>query len=411
MPPIMRRLLFAVVALLALSLPARAKPPTDLATTPPMGWNSWNWHGKPAINETVVRETIDAMVSSGLRDAGYTYVVVDGGWRDTKLLPNGELVSHPLRFPNGMKRLADYAHSQGLKFGLHTTPGTRDCGGDPVGGFGHEEVHVRQFVEWGIDFIKLDRCKMEPAWTEAQVETVYRKWSDLLARCGRDIVLSINAHFYHDWHSSVAHMARTTEDIRARIHKGGATFDDTGKSHTGYRYLSVMEIADQNNASAAFAGHGHWNDAEMLVTGEQGLNEEEQKVHFALWCIMSAPLILGNDPRHMTEAEKAVVLNREAIAVNQDPTEQGRRVVQEGKREVWIKRLTGNRAAVLLLNRDAVETHSLTFDPNLAGIAADYTARDVYAGKDLGRQRGPLAKSLAPHSGWFLVVASESAQP
>ena len=133
----------------------------DLAKTPPMGWNSWNWFGKKEINEQVVREVIDAIVNQGLKDAGYTYVVVDGGWRDVKLDPDGKLVAHPVKFPHGIKPLADYAHSKGLKFGLHVVPGTHDCGGDPVGGFNREEIHVRQFVEWGLDFIKLDLCRQK----------------------------------------------------------------------------------------------------------------------------------------------------------------------------------------------------------------------------------------------------------
>jgi len=126
-----------------------------LAPTPPMGWNSWNWFGKQAINEQIVRGVIDAMATNGLRDAGYDYVVVDGGWRANHLGTNGELLTDPVKFPHGMKSLADYAHAKGFKFGVHTVPGTLDCGGDPVGGYGHEAVQVRQFVNWGLDFIKL----------------------------------------------------------------------------------------------------------------------------------------------------------------------------------------------------------------------------------------------------------------
>jgi alpha-galactosidase len=145
-----------------LAVSSHARPSPHLAPTPPMGWNSWNWHGKKDISEKVVEETIDAMVSQGLRDAGYLYVVVDGGWRDTTLGPDGGLRAHPTRFPGGMKRLADYAHARGLKFGLHTAPGTHDCGGDAVGGFGREAIHLKQFVDWGLDLVKVDKCKYEP---------------------------------------------------------------------------------------------------------------------------------------------------------------------------------------------------------------------------------------------------------
>lgn len=399
--------LFAITIAIALGLvlPVQARPPTELAPTPPMGWNSWNWHGKKDINEVIVRETIDAMVSSGLRDAGYKYVVVDGGWRDVQLGPGGELYSHPVRFPGGMKALADYAHARGLKFGVHTTPGTHDCGGDLVGGFGHEEVHVKQFVEWGLDFVKLDKCKFQPGWTEEQVKAVYSKWSDLLAHSGRDMVYSVSAYVYRDWYPDKCHMARTTKDIRSRIHNGGAAFDDTNKPHEGYRFLSVMEIADENNESAAFAGHGYWNDPDMLVTGEQGLTPEEQKAHFALWCIMSSPLMLGCDPRVMTQAEKNIVLNREAIAINQDPTGQGRRVRQEDGTEVWTKKLSGNRLAVLLLNRGTTGTKPITFQQSDGGPTGKWSVRDVFGQQDLGVFESAIAKPTPPHGCWLLIVS------
>lgn len=390
----------ALAALTAASVPA--KPPTDLAPTPPMGWNSWNWHGKKDINEKIVEETMDAMVAEGLRDAGYVYVVVDGGWRDTHLNEKGELLAHPTKFPHGIKHLADYAHARGLKFGVHTSPGTQDCGGDWIGAYGHEQVQLAQFVAWGLDFLKLDKCRYEPGWTEPKVKEVYTNWANLLARAPRPIVFSISAYEFRDWYPDTCQMARTTYDIAARIHKSRAIFDDdTPRTN----FLSVMQCAEINNRAAAQGGHGYWNDAEMMVTGEQGLTPEEQKAHFALWCIMSAPLILGNDPRHMNDAEKAIVLNREAIAVDQDPTEQGRRVRADGKAEVWVKRLQGNRAAVLLLNRDPKATLPVILRSADLGMKGKARIRDVYGKKDLGTLDGSLVKQTAPHAGWFLVVS------
>ncbi|MCX6307804.1 MAG: glycoside hydrolase family 27 protein, partial [Bacteroidia bacterium] len=152
----MKKLIFMSLLLATFANQAIAQKNPNLAVSPPMGWNSWNWYGKQNINETIVRQTIDAMAANGFKEAGYVYVIVDGGWRDTKLGPNGELLAHPVKFPNGMKALADYAHSKGLKFGVHTVPGTHDCGGDPVGGYNREEVHVKQFVEWGLDLVKVD---------------------------------------------------------------------------------------------------------------------------------------------------------------------------------------------------------------------------------------------------------------
>jgi len=393
-------------ALAAFASTSLAKPPTDLAPTPPMGWNSWNWHGKKDITETVVRETIDAMVSSGLRDAGYRYVVVDGGWRDTKLGPNGELLPHPVKFPHGIKPLADYAHRKGLKFGVHVVPGTHDCGGDAVGSFGREETHLRQFVAWGLDFIKIDKCKKDGEWTEPMVEAVYRKWSHMLAHCGRDILFNISAYTFRDWNPEVCHMSRTTQDITARISPGGKALFDDGKPHERFGHQSVMTIAEENNRFAARAGQGYWNDPDMMVTGGHGLTQEEEKAHFALWCIMSAPLFLGDDPRQMTVQEKQIVLNREAIAIDQDPTEQGRRIRQEGPLEVWAKKLRDGRVAVLLLNRDPKRSGTIELQAGEVGLPAAFGLRDVWAQKDLGAQRKSVAREIPARSGAFLLLAA-----
>ena len=389
-----------VLWLLSATSAIQAQAADDLAPSPPMGWNSWNWFGKNDINEQIVREVIDAMVNQGLRDAGYVYVVVDGGWRDTKLGPDGRLLPHPVKFPHGIKSLADYAHAKGLKFGVHTVPGTHDCGGDAVGGFGHEEVQVKQFVEWGLDFVKLDKCRMTGGWQEDQLEATYANWRKLLSASGRPIVLSISAYVFRDWYPQVGQMARTTGDIRARIHKGGAVFDGAK--------LSVMDVAEENNQSASFAGHGYWNDPDMMVTGNQGLTQDEQKAHFALWCVMSSPLMLGNDPRVMTQDEKDIVLNRECIAVNQDPTEQGRRIRKDGDVEIWAKKLTNNRVAVLLLNRNAQTTRPITLAAKDIGLSGKLRVRDLFEKQDLGTLESPLTKETRPHACWFLLLSSQT---
>ena len=367
---------------------------------PPMGWNSWNWHGKPAINEGVVRETIDAMVATGLRDAGYRYVIVDGGWRATRLAPNGELMAHAVKFPGGMKALADYAHERGLKLGVHTVPGTNDCGGDPVGGYGHEEVQVREFAAWGLDFIKLDKCRFSEGWTEDKVHEVYAHWAELLRHADREMVFSISAYTYRDWYPGTARMARTTADIRARIH-GGAVFDQGPTDTRGP--LSVMAIADINDRAAKFAGNGYWNDPDMMVTGGQGLTPDEERAHFALWCVMTAPLMLGDDPRHLTPLERDILLNRECLAVDQDTTEQGRRVRATNGVEVWVKRLAGDRAAVLLLNRDAHAAKEAELQPADVPLKAPWRGRDLFRGEDLPAG-APVRATLPPHGAWFLLV-------
>jgi alpha-galactosidase len=383
------------------SVEAASKAP--LAPTPPMGWNSWNWHGKPTINEAIVRETIDAMAANGLRDAGYNYIVVDGGWRDTKLSPAGELLPHPVKFPGGMKALADYAHERGFKFGLHTVPGSHDCGGDQVGGFGREDVHVRQFVSWGLDFVKLDKCRYDAGWDEPVVEAAYRRWSTLLAGCGRDIVYNISAYRYRDWYPEVCHMARTTYDIAARV-TGGAVFDLPDKPDRR-NFLSVMTIAELNDQVADHARPGYWNDPDMLATGPQGLTPSEQRVHFALWCIMSAPLFIGSDPRTMAADELALLTNKDAIAINQDPQEQGKKLIDRGTVETWIKKMSDGRVAVLLLNRDAEIAQQVPFEGALAGLSGGWRGKDVFSGEAVKSDNGSFSMEVAPHSCVLVLIA------
>jgi alpha-galactosidase len=392
---------------------AAAQKNPELAKSPPMGWNSWNWYGKQKINEQIVRETIDAMAEKGLRDAGYIYVVFDGGWRDVKTGPNGELLPHPVKFPNGIKPLADYAHSKGLKLGLHTVPGTHDCGGDPVGGFNREEVHIQQFVDWGIDFVKVDLCKQEAdpcetceksntGWSEETIKKTYEKWGRLLNDSGRDIVFSISAYVDRDWYSEVCNMARTTWDIKGHVH-GGAVFNSADENKKVS--LSVMHIARVNNMAADAAGNGYWNDPDMMVTGEQGgLSLAEQESHFALWCIMSSPLILGNDPRIMTNAEKNIITNSEMIAVNQDPTEQGRLIKEEDNTQVWLKNLSNGDVAVLFINLDD-KVKDVTLNLKEIGIKGKVSGRDLVNRKDLGKYKKSITQGLNTNHCKFILLS------
>ncbi|MCB0479701.1 MAG: glycoside hydrolase family 27 protein, partial [Crocinitomicaceae bacterium] len=296
----------------------------QVALTPPMGWNTWNYFGKNDINEQIVRECIDAIIENHLKDYGYSYVIVDGGWRTSKLDTNGKLIPDSTKFPNGIKSLVDYAHSKGLKFGLHTVPGTHDCGGDKVGGYGLEEIHIQQFIDWGLDFIKVDRCRLElpgceECWTEDTIEKVYRKWRSILDNKGSNMILSISAYKFRPWNPDVSNLSRTTSDLSARVSQG-AFFSSEERGKQPRYALSVLDVADINNESAQFAKPGYWNDPDILVTGDNGLSFIEQRSHFALWCIMSAPLILGNDVRKISDKEKEIILNKEAISINREPT-------------------------------------------------------------------------------------------
>ena len=313
-----------------------------------------------------------------------------------------------------MKALADYAHSKGLKFGLHTVPGTHDCGGDPVGGFNKEEIHVKQFVDWGLDFVKVDLCrqtedpcvaceKTKNGWSEETIKNTYIKWSQLLKNSERDILFSISAYRFRDWYPEYCNMARSTQDIKSRISKG-AVFNSEARENKGL--LTVMAIADFNNLSANAAGDGFWNDPDMLATGEQGLNFEEQKSHFALWCIMSAPLIIGNDPRKMTAEEKSIVLNKQAIEINQDPTEQGKRVKKEGDIEIWQKQMNNGQNALLILNSNSqdIKDYNLKLSEFGKTFKKKKNITDVFSGDNLNSENGIISLKIKPHECVFLKI-------
>lgn len=378
---------------------ACAQKNSNLAHTPPMGWNSWNWHGKKNNTEQLIKETIDAICENGLKKAGYEYVVIDGGWRTKSLGENGELLVDVKKFPNGIKYLADYAHSKGLKLGLHTVPGSHDCGGDKVGGFDHEETHVQQFVDWGVDFIKLDKCKLESGWNEELLEETYKKWRRLLDESGRDIILSISTYKVRDWHPEAGQMARTTYDISS-IKFRGANFNKTKQG--------VYPIALQNNKAWRYARPGFWNDADMLVTGGQGLTYEEEKTHFALWCVMSAPLIMGNDPRVSTDKELRILTNKKAISVNQNNLEQGKKILTTDDADVWLKKLGQKNYAVLLINTNDSVSNKITVSLDEIGFSGKLKTTDIYENKNLGKFSKNLSFELKPHACKFLLVKGDN---
>ncbi|MGV8090386.1 MAG: glycoside hydrolase family 27 protein [Mangrovibacterium sp.] len=396
-----KRILFLILLYIVQIVLTQAQESKTLGA--PMGWNSWSWFGKYGINEDNMKQCMDAIVDQGLLDAGYEYFVIDGGWRASKLGPHGELLANQDRFPKGIKALTDYAHFRGLKFGLHTVPGTHDCGNDEVGGFGYEDVHVKQLAEWGVDFIKLDKCKFAGGWDEKILKDTYEKWHKLLSHCGRDIVLSISAYQWRDWYPEVGQMARTTFDIGSKSGRG-ARFDYVEKAKN---LLSVMEVAEQNNSVARYTGNGYWNDPDMLVVGDQGLTIEEQKAHFALWCIMTAPLMLGNDPRDMTEEEKEIVLNEVAIAIDQDPTEQGKLIKSEDKKEIWAKKLKNGRIAVLLLNRDEKKKKRIILSLPEIDVFHPVKVKDIYSGEILGSCSKYFSQDVRPKAGLFLLLSPE----
>lgn len=406
-------LLLSTLLIFSFSVTSFSQKKAELAKTPPMGWNSWNWYGKQDINEKKIREVIDAIAKNGMKEAGYKYIIVDGGWRDNKLDKDGKLLSDPVKFPSGMKALADYAHSKGLKFGVHTVPGTHDCGGDPVGGFNREEIHVKQFVDWGLDFVKVDLCrqkgdtcksceKTKKGWNEGLIHDTYFKWSKLLNNCGRNIVFNISAYKFREWNPEICNMSRTTYDIQSKRQKEGAIFNS--ESRENRPFMSVMAIAELNNKYASSAGKGYWNDPDMLAIGEQGLTFKEQQTHFCLWSIMTAPLFLGNDPLSMSEKEKQLVFNKEIISIDQDNTEQGRIVKQDPDYQIWKKKLANNQVALLVLNLNVSENKSITIDFKEIDLPGKILLNDVLNKKKLGKFENSYTVKLTPHECCFLKI-------
>jgi len=372
----MRFLLFvAPLALLGLT---RVAPPVldnSVARTPPMGWNSWNHFGCD-VSAQLIRETADAMAANGLRDAGYQYVVIDDCWqvaRDAR----GRLVADSVRFPGGMKPLADYVHARGLKFGIYTDAGRRTCQGRP-GTYGSEDLDARTFAEWGVDYVKEDWCYAEGL----DAPTQYAKFRDALAKAGRPIVFSIcewGSAAPWEWGPATGNLWRTTGDI-----------EDTWNS-----MLALLDISGQH---ASAARPGAWNDPDMLEVGNGGMTDDEYRAHFSLWAIMAAPLMAGNDVRALSPATRDILVNREVIAVDQDSLGVQGTLVSERTPElqVWMKPLKDGGRAVVLLNRSALQTviSASWWRLRMSGPAR---VRDLWAHADLGAFTGRFSATVPAH--------------
>ncbi|MGP3982518.1 NPCBM/NEW2 domain-containing protein [Streptomyces sp. KR80] len=338
-----RKIALIVSALLPLSVPfttstaAGGEPSGATAavlSTPPLGWNSWNEFGCN-IDENLIRQTADAIVSSGMRDAGYTYVNIDDCWMARERDAAGRLQADPTRFPSGIKALADYVHGKALKLGIYSSAGTHTCAGFPAS-LDHEEIDARTWADWGVDYLKYDNCSNEnrPALDR------YRAMGEALRKTGRNIVYSLC-----EWGQN-----RPWEGLGREV--GGHLWRTTGDISDNW--TSVMGILDQQVGLERYAGPGGWNDPDMLEVGNGGMTDAEYRAHFALWSVLNAPLIAGNDVRSMDDATRRILLNRDLLAVNQDWSgTQGRKVRDDGDQEVWAKPMSDGSVAVVLLNRGA----------------------------------------------------------
>ncbi len=362
-----------MLALLATSTPAGAQA-QKIASTPPMGWNSWN-HFAGKVADADVRAAADAMVSSGMRDAGYVYVNIDDGWEGERDA-HGNL--HPnSKFPN-MTALADYVHSKGLKLGIYSSPGPKTCEGNS-GSYGYEEQDAKTFASWKIDFLKYDLCSLgdvvklhdsgqNPETAAEEIKAAYDKMHQALVKTGRPIVYSICEYgiaAVWEWGPQVgASLWRTTDDI-----------SDS--------YRSMALIGFSQSGLEKYAGPGHWNDPDMLEIGNGGMNADEYRTQMSLWAMLAAPLLAGNDLSKMDATTRSILLNREVIAVDQDRMGvQGHRL---GPPQVWVRPLSGGAKAVAIFNYVTDdEPEPLTLRLGELGFPGPVHARDLWAHRDLG---------------------------
>jgi len=394
-PPLfLSALLFFSVAVSAQDKPSSS---AGLALTPPMGWNSWNKFGCN-VSADMIKGMADAMVKSGMKDAGYQYVVIDDCWqvaRDSE----GNIVPDPQRFPDGIKPLADYVHSLGLKFGIYSDAGSKTCAGRP-GGLGHEYQDALKYAAWGVDYLKYDWCNT----TTQDARASYANIRHALDAAGRPIVLSICEWGTAKpwlWGAEVGgNLWRTTGDIQPRW-SGKEEWSPGNCCSYG-----VVDIVDAEDAIYSYAGPGHWNDPDMLEVGNGELSPTENRSHFSFWALLAAPLMAGNDLRDMKPEIHDVLTNKEVIAVNQDPLgRQGRRVWKNGDLEVWSKPLAGGARAVILFNRGDAEKEitanwtDLYYPNNLSA-----TVRDLWQKKDLGKFTGKFSATVASHGVVMVTV-------
>jgi alpha-galactosidase len=360
---------------------------STLAATPPMGWNSWNlFAGK--VEDKDVRATADAMVSTGMKDAGYLYVNIDDTWQGERDA-QGNIQTNS-KFPD-MKALADYVHSKGLKIGIYSSPGPKTCA-RYEGSYGHEAQDAKTYAAWGIDYLKYDLCGFrqnmmaeapnDPQKADQIMKDAYEKMHQALLATGRPIVYSFCQYGWDavwEWGPSLgANLWRTTGDINA-------TYD------------RMTLIGFSQAGLSKYAGPGHWNDPDMLEVGNGKLKPDENRTHMSLWVLLAAPLLAGNDLSKMAPETLAILTNRDAIAIDQDPLgKQGDRVSEVGPIEIWAKALKGGDKAVGLFNRNE-STLPITVKLSDVGFAGGAKARDIWQAKDLGKIQGSYTANVPGH--------------
>ena len=387
---------------------ASAQKFKELALTPPMGWNSWNTF-QTNISEKLVMETADLMVSSGMKDAGYNYIVLDDGWMTMERNKMGDLVPDPVKFPHGMKALADYVHSKGLKFGLYNCAGTKTCAGYP-GTRGYEYQDARLYASLEIDYLKFDWCSSNGI----NAREAYTTMSKALRLAGRPIIFSLcewGDNKPWEWATEVGQLWRTTGDIYGCF--------DCVKNNGSWNAWGVVQIVDKQKGLRKYAGPGHWNDPDMMEVGN-GLTDNQGRAHFSLWCMLAAPLISGNDFRKMSKETLTTLTNKEAIAIDQDALGvQGYVYQQKDSVDTWIKPLKNGEVAVCFFNRSKNpvnishnwKQHAISDTLSKTMIdfnSATYTLSDVWAKKMAGTTDQVFAATIPAQDVVMLRLSKEA---
>jgi alpha-galactosidase len=358
----------------------------DLASTPPMGWNSWNKFAEK-VDDKAVREIADAMVSNGMKDAGYVYVNIDDTWegeRDAQ----GNIQSNN-KFPD-MKALADYVHNKGLKIGIYSSPGPKTCAGYE-GSYQHEQQDAKTWAAWGMDYLKYDWCSAEKVYKSSEMQAAYKKMSDALKATGRPIVFSLCQYGMQnvwEWGASV----------------GGNLWRTTGDIEDNWKSMATIGF-DKQAGHENYAGPGHWNDPDMLEIGNGGMSTAEYRTHMSLWAMLAAPLLAGNDLRNMNDETRGILTNKEIIAIDQDKLgQQGRRVSKEGGAEIWVRPLENGDMALALFNRSEamVSVRALW---EILGLKGKHKIRDLWTHSDMGSFRDTFSSQVAVHGVIMLRVA------
>jgi alpha-galactosidase len=372
---ILASLSLAVLGLAALSASSQTPSASQVALTPPMGWNSWNFFAE-RVTDKDIRAAADNLVATGMKDAGYVYVNIDDTWEgkrdETGLLHTNE------KFPD-MKALADYVHSKGLKIGIYSGPGNKTCGGYPAS-LGHEEQDAKMYADWGIDYLKYDLCSFIPDVMEKQAPgdkaaqmklmiAAYDKMSKALKATGRPIVLSLCQYGWDspwEWAPALGgNLWRTTGDIDPHWDR-------------------IYTLLEQQDGLAKYAGPGHWNDPDMLEVGNGKLSLAENRSHFSMWALLASPLLAGNDLPNMKPAIKAILTNPDVIAIDQDTLgKQGTRAYSDGEVEVWTRHLAGGALAVAVLDAgdSRYSTHPFHLDLGKLGLHGSQAGKDLWSGK------------------------------